>query len=50
MNFSAFVGTLPNILIGIVSIFVITLVIVLCIAALNKLTLPRKKDNDEEIK
>ncbi len=48
MNISAFIGTLPYILKGMVSIFVITLVIVLSIIVMNKLTAPRKKDGDEK--
>ncbi len=49
MDFKAFLSTLPYMLKGMVSIFVITLVIVLCIFILNKLTTSRKKDDSDTI-
>lgn len=47
MDIKAFLFTLPYVLIGMLSIFIITLIIILCIVVLNKLTSPRKKDDSD---
>ena len=47
MNVHAFLQTLPYMGMGMLGIFIVTGLMILSIAVLNKATAPRKKDEDK---